>query len=159
MGVPLVRQVQRRVGGVQVLVAAVAVGQAFHLDVAEDGGQRSAVTGLDDGVHDSRVVGHGGQPRLVGGAQGQVLLQHASQQFPATKGEFVLQFGVGHARGLAAFKPAQQLFEASAGVGAEAGRLRGPAAHRCVLPRATRPSRSRAMPSAACASRSALACS
>ena len=38
-------------------------------------------------------------------------------------------------------------------------RPRGPAAHRCVLPRATRRSRSRAMPSAACASRSALACS
>ena len=157
VGVPLDRQVQRRVGGVQVLVPAVAVGQAFHLDLAEDAGQRPAVTGLDRGVHDCGVVGDRGQPRLVGGAQGQVLLQHAPQQLPAAAGEFVLQFGVGQARRLAAFQPGQQLFEASAGVGAEAAWLGGPGVHRPVRPRAARLPRSWAMPSAACASRSALA--
>jgi len=157
MGVPLDRQVQRRVGGVQVLVPAVAVGLAFHLNLAEDAGQCPAVTGLDRGVHDSGVVGDRGQSRLVGGAQGQVVLQHAPQQFPATTLKFVFQLPVGHHRSFIAFQPRQQLFEAVAGVGAEDRRLRGPAVHRPVLPCGARLPRSRAMPSAACASRSALA--
>jgi hypothetical protein len=112
--VPLDRQVQRRVGGVQVRLAVVAVGQAFHLDRAEDAGQRPAVTGLDRGVHHPGVVGDRGQPRLVGGAQGQVVLQHAPQQFPATTFEFVFDLPVGHHRGFIALKPGQHLLEAVA---------------------------------------------
>ena len=159
MRVTLGRKVQLAVGGIQVGVTAVAVGETLHVEVAEDGGEAAMVSGLD------RTMGHPvGVDNAVGallpnGAQLQMLLEHAAQQFPAPPVELVLDLGMGQGGRLRSIQPPGHLLEALTRR-AEGVVRRSPPTHRRVLPVRVPPRRPRraTMPSWAARSSSAWAC-
>ena len=112
MAVAFGGQVERGVCGIEVRVATMTGGETFHLDVSEDGRQRSAVAGLDGAVGDRVGVAQRADAFLGRSANGEVVLAHPSQQLAATAIKLVFQFGVSESGRVAACEPTQRFFEA-----------------------------------------------
>ena len=159
MGVHLGGQVELGVGRIAIGVTPVAIGEAFHLDLSEDGGELAAMARLHRPMVDTL-----GADDLLGtsftkGTQVELSLEHLAQQFPAAAVELVLQLTVAERGGLAALEPSHQLLEGLPrpaerhDVGGSSGRGH---AHR-LRRRSTRRARKTPSPSSAWVSSTALA--
>ena len=108
MGVHLGGQVELGVGRIAIGVTPVAIGEAFHLDLSEDGGELAAMARLHRPMVDTL-----GADDLLGtsftkGTQVELSLEHLAQQFPAAAVELVLQLTVAERGGLAALEPSHR---------------------------------------------------
>ena len=132
MRVALLGEVQLAVGGIQVGVTAVAVGEALHVELPEDGGEAAMVTGLDGTMGHPVGVDNRVGALLPNGAQLEVLLEHSAQQLAAPPVELVFDLGMSQLGRLRAIQPAGDLLEALARPAEGVARL-SPPAHRRVL--------------------------
>lgn len=110
VAVALGGQVQHAVGGVQVRLAALAVGEALHAHHPEYRRQPPAVARLDT------VAGHPGgvdnlDASLAFGAAVQVVLEHLAQQVPAPTVELTLDLAVPHRSRPVAVEPTNDALE------------------------------------------------
>src|SRR6266508_707909 len=115
VGVFLLGQAQRGVGGVQVGGPSGAVGDARHADRAQHGGQATIVAAFDVAVVHPVGVAHPGKPSLSRGAEVQVVLQQLPQHVPTTGLELRLQLGVGRLRRRPATQPVRDRVEQRTG--------------------------------------------
>ena len=93
--VQLERQVQLRVGGMQLGVAPPPVSHACDLDLAENGQQPALVVSLHAASRNSVGSHHCFQAQLLLGAQVQVVLEHLAEQLAALYLQALLRFAVG----------------------------------------------------------------
>jgi len=104
------RQVEHRVGGMQVGLPGCAVGQPRDLDRPEDGGKLAGVAGLDSASTDP-VGGRDIDPALPHRPQVQVVLEQLAQQGAALDVEAVLELGVGEHGGVGAVEEGEHRVE------------------------------------------------
>jgi len=95
MGVPLGGQVQRCVGRIQVVMAAVPVGQPGDGDLPEHGAQPAAVSVLDRAMTHPVDIEHIGQAGLSLRAQVKVVLEQPPEQIASGDLEAVFEPGMG----------------------------------------------------------------
>lgn len=118
--VALFGQIQHGVSDVQVRRSAMPIGEAFDGHISEDGGQGSAMSGLDAAVADTVDVDHR-DSFLSAGAQVEVVLEQSTKQLSAATVEIGLQLGVGARTGLGALQPADDVGETRPGPAERAG--------------------------------------
>lgn len=110
VGVPLGRQVQCRVGRVQVPPPGFAVGDAGHVHLAEDRGQGAGVPGLGAGPAHPVGVADPLDPGFALCTQVQVVLEQLAEQLPVVDSKPFLELAVGQcARLLAVQEPQHRL--------------------------------------------------
>ncbi len=108
------RQVQQRVGGVQVGGAARAVGTTLDLQFTEDAGQPPLVPGLNGAAAHAVGIDDRLDPSLAVGPQVQMILQEPAQQLATLDLEPLLELCVRHRGGLITLQPADQRLKPSA---------------------------------------------
>lgn len=154
MRVPFGRQVEHRIARIQIRSAAGTVGQTGHLDLAEDCGQVSLLSGLHTGVGHLFGVAYRVQPLLPNRTQVQVVLHQLTQQRPPVTVQARLQFAVLEPTGALIVEQGAQRLEPLPGPGERVRIHHGINVHRRDR---SRRAASAASPSRARASSSALA--
>ena len=151
------RQVQLGVGRVQIRSARCPIRHSRHADLAEHGGQRAGVAGLDPGTHHSIGADHLGAGAFAVCAQVHAVLEQLPQQLTALALQLGLQLGMIERGGLGAVKPVQRRAEQRPRRDERVGfRARRPAGHsRLPARRAASRERNAATPSPAAASSAA----
>ena len=140
------RQVQLGVGRVQIRAARCPIRHSRHADLAEHGGQRAGVAGLDPGTHHSIGAEHLGAGAFAVCAQVHAVLEQLPQQLTALALQLGLQLGVIEGGGLGVVKPVQRRAEQRpAATNASVSALGGPPVI-AGCPRAGRPAGSATPP-------------
>ncbi|MEA2501070.1 MAG: hypothetical protein QOD01_1181 [Actinomycetota bacterium] len=121
--VALLRQVEHGVGRVEVLLTPPAVGDAVHLNLAEDGGQGPPVGGLRATPWHPLGVNDLVDPRLSVGPEVQVVLVELAQQRPAPLLHGIFELTMAERRCLGTLQEGNQRVEDLPG--AKEGRGRG----------------------------------
>jgi hypothetical protein len=122
--VALDRQIQRRVGGMQVPHPGRPVRPPPHAYGPEHRLQRAHVTILHAAADHSLIAGDLLKPRLAQGAQRQMITEQAAQQLPPVNINMLLKLGMRQAGGVGPIKEADQRLEPlPAGDKGTAGRL------------------------------------
>jgi hypothetical protein len=111
VGVLFLREVQGRVGGVQVRRARRPVRDPGHRHLAEHRGQGTAMPGLGAGPRDPVRAGHLPEAGFPGRPQVQVVLEQLAQQLPAVGVQQGLQLGGPQPGCLFAAEPARHHLE------------------------------------------------
>ena len=114
VGVQFLRQVQDRIGRIQVAFAAPAVGEAGDVDRAEHGLQRPDMLGLNAAVCVAVDVGDLRQARLTGRPQVQMVLVEQPDQFPNIDRQPGFELTMGQAAGLLVAQERTDLLELGA---------------------------------------------
>jgi len=94
VGVALVGQVQRGIGGVEVLLCPVAVGEMAGRDRADDRGEGMFIFRLDCTVAGPASIKHFLEPYLLGRPQVEVVLKEQAEQLEARGLDVLLQLDV-----------------------------------------------------------------
>jgi hypothetical protein len=94
--VDLAGQVERTVGGVEVLLAPAPVSEAAHGYFAKDRGQGPLMAGFCRAVHDAFSTGDVAETLFALGPQLDVVLEEPADDLAHVGGETVFQLGVGH---------------------------------------------------------------
>lgn len=110
----LLRQVQRRVGRVEVLVAPTAVREPGDGEVAEDRLKGPRMSGFDGSSRGALCVCHRREALLAQSTQVQVVLEELAAQPTEIDREPRLELGVGEALRFLAFHERAHLLEAGA---------------------------------------------
>jgi hypothetical protein len=122
--VALDRQIQRRVGGMQVPHPGRPVRPPPHAYGPEHRLQRAPVTILHAAADHSLIASDLLKPRLAQGAQRQMIIEQAAQQLPPVNIKMLLKLGMRQAGGVGPIKEADQRLELlPAGDKGTAGRL------------------------------------
>jgi hypothetical protein len=106
------RQVERRVGRVQVGMPLAPVGQPFDLDLPEHGAKCPPVAGLHPTARHLADIEHLLEAWFVTGSQLEMVLQQPTQQLTPAQVELLLQLAVGEPTRRVAVEPAHQHLEA-----------------------------------------------
>jgi hypothetical protein len=140
VGVQLVGEVQRSVGGVEVLAAQVAVGEPFDLHGAHHRRQLAGVASLHGRMGDAVSVDDV-NALLTKRPQVEVVLERQALHLTATGQQLLFEIGMRHQCRLGSFQPAQHLLEAAACRGENVNLGHG-SVHRSSPPTRPRPGRS-----------------
>jgi hypothetical protein len=109
--VTLDRQIQCRVGGMQVPHPRRPIGQPLHAHGSEHRLQCTYVTWLDPGAYPSLIAGDLLEARLAHGPQRQMIIKQAAQQLPPVNIEVLLKLGMRQAGSVRPIKKADQRLE------------------------------------------------
>jgi hypothetical protein len=108
MGVELARQVQHRIGGIEVLRSLCPVGEAGDGDFAEDRPEVTGMAALDGVVAGTLGVGHRLGAYLARRTHVEVVLEELAAELPPGEFETALEVLVGETGGLAAAQEADE---------------------------------------------------
>jgi hypothetical protein len=111
MGVPLDRQIQRRVGRMQIPEAGRPVRQPLHGHGAEHRLKRAHMTGLDPAARHPLITDDLIQALFADRAQREMVIKQPAQQLPPVAVKMLLKLGVREPRGVRPVQEAQQRLE------------------------------------------------